>query len=92
MARALARIAIAAPAILTLAGAVRADAQLPRDTVAPPAITSMGQPPLWQPYTSLIAAFGRTNDTSGPSPPRAYIRMGASGPKASAICLVLRRQ
>jgi phosphatidylserine/phosphatidylglycerophosphate/cardiolipin synthase-like enzyme len=63
--RALARIAIAAPAILTLAGAARADAQLPRDTVAPAAITSMGQPPLWQPYGSFVATFGRTNDATG---------------------------
>ena len=40
-------------------------AQVRGDTVAPPAITSMGQPRLWQPYTSVVATFGRNNDATG---------------------------
>jgi len=28
-------------------------------------ITSMGQPPLWQAYTSAVATFGRNNDAVG---------------------------
>jgi phosphatidylserine/phosphatidylglycerophosphate/cardiolipin synthase-like enzyme len=63
--RHLARNSIALAAALTLAAPKRAGAQIPRDTIAPPRITSMGQPPLWQPYTSVVGTFGRNNDAIG---------------------------
>ena len=65
-ARDLARAAIAGSmallAIIPLHGAA---AQSPGEPVGPPTIKSMGQPPLWQPYTSVVATFGRNNDATG---------------------------
>ena len=51
--------------IATLTAAGRAGAQFVRDTIAPPAITSMGQPRRWQPYASAVATFGRNNGATG---------------------------
>src|SRR5678810_354281 len=60
------RIAIAGSmAVLAVSAPHRAGAQSAGDPVAPPPIKSMGQPPLWQPYTSLVTAFGRDNDATG---------------------------
>jgi hypothetical protein len=78
--RHLARIAIAAPAtIVTLAVPGRVSAQFPRDTIAPPAITSMGQPPRWQPYASAVATFGRNNGASG------GVEVGVFHPRGSPV-------
>jgi hypothetical protein len=54
-------------------------AQIRGDTVAPPAITSMGQPGLWQPYTSVVATFGRNNDATG------GLELGIFHPKGSPV-------
>jgi hypothetical protein len=56
-----------------------ARAQSPGDPVAPPAIKSMGQPPLWQPYTSVVAAFGRDNDAVG------GLQLGLYHPRGSPV-------
>ena len=83
--RAVARITIATSAATLIlgawsrAGAQLPGAQLPRDTVAPPLITSMGQPPLWQPYGSLVATFGRSNDATG------GVELGIFHPRGSPV-------
>jgi hypothetical protein len=52
-------------AVLAVSAPRGAGAQSAGEPVAPPAIKSMGQPPLWQPYTSVVATFGRNNDATG---------------------------
>jgi len=65
---------------LLAVGAPRgAGAQSPGDPVAPPAIKSMGQPPLWQPYTSVVATFGRHNDATG------GVELGLYHPRGSPV-------
>ena len=56
-----------------------AGAQSTGDPVAPPAIKSMGQPPLWQPYTSVVATFGRNNDATG------GVELGLYHPRGSPV-------
>ena len=56
-----------------------ASAQSAGDPVAPPAIKSMGQPPLWQPYTSVVATFGRNNDATG------GVELGLFHPRGSPV-------
>jgi len=56
-----------------------ARAQAAGDPVAPPAIKSMGQPPLWQPYTSVVATFGRNNDATG------GVELGLFHPRGSPV-------
>ena len=64
--RALARVAISGwVALAATAASVPADAQSPVGPPEIPSITSMGQPPLWQAYTSAVATFGRNNDAVG---------------------------
>jgi len=65
-ARDVVRMVISGSIAVLAVGALRdAGAQSPGDLVAPPAIKSMGQPPLWQPYASAVATFGRNNDATG---------------------------
>ena len=54
-------------------------AQSPGDVVAPPTIKSMGQPPIWQPYTSVVATFGRNNDATG------GVELGIFRPRGSPV-------
>src|SRR4030095_15237477 len=44
-----------------------------------PRITAMGQPPVWQPYTSGVATFGRNNDAVG------GLALGLFRPKGSPV-------
>ena len=39
----------------------------------------MGQPPLWQPYTSIVATFGRNNDATG------GVELGLYHPRGSPV-------
>jgi hypothetical protein len=66
-------------AVLAVSAPHRAGAQSAGDPVAPPPIKSMGQPPLWQPYTSLVAAFGRDNDATG------GLELGLYRPRGSPV-------
>ena len=65
--------------MLAAAASSLAGAQVRSDTVAPPAITSMGQPRLWQPYTSVVATFGRNNDATG------GVEVGIFHPRGSPV-------
>jgi len=65
--------------VLAVSAPHRAGAQSAGDPVAPPPIKSMGQPPLWQPYTSLVAAFGRDNDATG------GLELGLYRPRGSPV-------
>ncbi len=82
--RNLARIAVVGSiTMLSVASPPGAGAQSPGDVVAPPAIKSMGQPPLWQPYTSIVGTFGRNNDATG------GVELGLYHPRGSPVNGVL---
>ena len=65
-ARALAQVSVAwCVALVTTIACPPAGAQAPAGTAGIPPITSMGQPPRWQSYTSGVATFGRKDDAVG---------------------------
>jgi phosphatidylserine/phosphatidylglycerophosphate/cardiolipin synthase-like enzyme len=79
-ARDLARVAIAGSMVLLANSPLHgAGAQSPGEPVPPPGIKSMGQPPLWQPYTSVVATFGRNNDATG------GVELGLFHPRGSPV-------
>ena len=52
-------------ALVTTVASPPAAAQVPPGAAEIPSITSMGQPPRWQPYTSAVATIARHNDAVG---------------------------